>query len=146
MKFTFGATDIVVDFEPVKPGRGRRPMTRRVYARYGNVQSRLVQEICDAVAAGGSCVYVSVNSETVAVHSWKRVDEYNNLLPAVANILYNAADRGLETVVYGADRAKWRLAIRNERHSSARDALDAEPDNAGDPASDKGQATIREEF
>ena len=146
MKFTFGATDIVVDFEPVKPGRGRKPMTRRVYARYGNVQSRLVQEICDAVAAGGSCVYVSVGSETVAVHSWKRVDEYNDLLPAVANLLRNAADRGLETVVYGADRVKWRLAIRNEKHSSARDALDAEPDNAGDPASDRERATIREEF
>ena len=146
MKFAFGATDIVVDFEPVKPGRGRKPMTRRVYARYGNVQSRLVQEICDAVAAGGSCVYVSVDSETVAVHSWKRVDEYNDLLPAVANLLRNAADRGLETVVYGADRVKWRLAIRNERHSPARDALDAEPDNAGDPASDRGRATIREEF
>ena len=146
MKFTFGATDIVVDFEPVKPGRGRRPMTRRVYARYGNVQSRLVQEICDAVAAGGSCVYVSVDSETVAVHSWKRVDEYNDLLPAVANLLYNAADRGLETVVYGADRVKWRLAVRNERHSPARDALDAGPDNAGGPASDRGRATMREEF
>lgn len=146
MKFAFGATDIVVDFEPVKPGRGRKPMTRRVYARYGNVQSRLVQEICDAVAAGGSCVYVSVDSETVAVHSWKRLDEYNDLLPAVANLLRNAADRGLETVVYGADRVKWRLAIRNERHSPARDALDAEPDNAGDPASDRGRTTIREEF
>lgn len=155
----FGSSDLKVTFVPVKPRPGARPASRRVYARFGAVKSRLVQEICDTVSAGGDCVYIEARPQKgapgpaavmVPVHSWKRADWYSNRLPGVADFLKTAVDAGMEVVAFGADRAEWKLDFRIERHAPARDALDAEPDGAdalvwpgGSPENTTG---IREDF
>ena len=155
---TFGSSDLKVTFVPAKPRPGAKPTSRRVYARFGAVKPRLVQEICDTVSAGGNCVYIEARprkgaqgpAAMVPVPCWKRADWYSNHLPGVADFLKTAVDAGMEVVAFGADRAEWKLDFRVERHAPARDALDAEPDSANAPVWPGGNLEnttgIREDF
>lgn len=159
MTVTFGQSDIVATLAPKKPGPGRKPVTRRVYGRYGRARERLVQEICEAVARGGSCVYFAIavgGGETVVpVPEWKLPTSVGTngsagTLAPVADVLREAAELGLAVEVFSADRERWTLDLRNERNSAARDALDAEPDSDGTPMFVDGSrwetGTMREEF
>lgn len=157
MTFVFGQSDMAVLLEPEKPGRGRKPVERRVYSRYGKAKERTVQEICDA--AGGDVVYFEADVRgapvTIPVHTWRRsrysgTSSMTGWIVHVADFIQACADKGHQVVVYGADRVRWKLTVSNVRQSSARDALDAEPDSAGTPtmpaAGTVAAGTMREEF
>ena len=143
------SSDIVVEFTPEKARPGVKPMVRRVFVRFGTAQTRLVQEICDAVSGGGNCVYFEIGgAATVPVFAWKRTDWAAGQLTSVAQLLCNMAHNN-DVVVYGVDRTRWRLGFHNESRSSARDALDAEPDSAGEPMRPDGAGAsdgLRERF
>lgn len=144
------SSDIVVEFTPVKARPGVKPMVRRVFVRFGTAQTRLVQEICDAVSGGGDCVYFEVDGVTtvIPVFAWKRADWSAGQLTYIAKLLCNMHGNG-GVVVYGVDRTRWRLGFHNESRSSARDALDAEPDSAGEPVQPNGTGAsdgLRERF
>ena len=157
MTFAYGQPDVLVTLEPVKPVRGLKPMTRRIYSRYGRTRERTVQEMCDAI--GGDVVYVEVQvgsgNVVVPVHSWRRrafagsADEGGRLTYA-ADLLLDCANGNLPVVVYGADRIRWKLSLSNIKQSSARDALDAEPDSVSPPVTagnaPRAAAAMREVF
>lgn len=157
---TFGTSDLMITLTPVKPRPGQKPVSRRVYGRYSRPRERMVGEICEAVARGGMCAYFAVRlpgGETVVpVPEWKLpsavgTNGNTGTLSGVANIVQAALDAGNPVEVFGPDRARWTLAVRNERNSAARDALDAEPDSDGNPRFVNGgrpseHGRLREEF
>lgn len=159
MTVAFGQSDIVATLAPKRPGPGRKPVTRRVYGRYGRPRERLVQEICEAVARGGSCVYFAIAAAggdiVVPVPEWKLpaavgTNGSSGTLAPVADVLRTAAEHNLAVEVFSADRERWTLDLQNERNSAARDALDAEPDSDGNPTfvdnDRQGAGAMREEF
>lgn len=143
-------SDIVVEFTPEKARPGVKPMVRRVFVRFGTAQTRLVQEICDAVSGGGDCVYFEIGgAATIPVFAWKRTEWATGQLAYIAQLLRNMDEHNNGIVVYGVDRTRWRLGFHNESRSSARDALDAEPDSAGEPVQPDGAGAsdrLRERF
>ena len=157
---TFGTSDLMITLTPVKPRPGQKPVSRRVYGRYSRPRERMVQEICEAVAKGGMCAYFVVKLSdgeiVVPVPEWKLpsavgTNGNTGTLSGVANLVQTALDAGNPVEVFGSARTRWTLAVRNERTSAARDALDAEPDSDGDPRfvngdQPTGRGRIREEF
>lgn len=157
---TFGTSDLMITLTPVKPRPGQKPVSRRVYGRYSRPRERMVQEICEAVAKGGMCAYFAVKLPdgeiVVPVPEWKLpsavgTNGNTGTLSGVANLVQTALDAGNPVEVFGSARTRWTLAVRNERNSAARDALDAEPDSDGDPRfvngdQPTGRGRIREEF
>ena len=155
---TFGTSDLIISLAPVKPRPGQKPASRRVYGRYSRPRERMVSEICEAVAKGGMCAYFAVKLPdgeiVVPVPEWKLpsavgTNGNTGTLSGVANLVQTALDAGNPVEVFGPDRARWTLAVRNERNSAARDALDAEPDSDGNPRfvnGDRPSGRLREEF
>ena len=157
---TFGTSDLMITLTPVKPRPGQKPVSRRVYGRYSRPRERMVQEICEAVAKGGMCAYFAVKLSdgeiVVPVPEWKLpsavgTNGNTGTLSGVANLVQTALDAGNPVEVFGSTRTRWTLAVRNERNSAARDALDAEPDSDGDPRfvngdQPTGRGRRREEF
>ena len=156
MTFSYGQSDVVVNLEPVKATRGRKPMSRRIYSRYGRLKERTVQELCDAI--GGDVVYleaeVAGGMAMVPVHSWGRTQFAGTSgapgqLTLAADFLQACMVNNLPVVAYGAERFKWKLSLANVKQSSARDALDAESDSPTAPvtsASTPPLGGMREEF
>ena len=154
---SFGSMDIVATLAPERARPGAKPGSVHVYARFGRVKERTVQEICDAV--GGEAVYFEFADEaggkyTLPVVSWKRRAFAGNgdsggLLVKAADALKLAADRGWKTVVYGSARVRMTVEFHMVRASARRDALDMEPDSAGAPRPAGSLAEtggMREEF
>ena len=156
MVFNYGQSDVVVTLDPVKASRGRKPMSRRIYARYGRLRERTVQELCDAI--GGDVVYLEAETARgramVPVHSWGRTQFAGTSaspgqLTQAAEFLRVCMSNGLPVVAYGAERVEWKLSLANVKQSSARDALDAESDSPTAPvapANAPSAGGMREEF
>ena len=155
-QLSFGTMDVAATLTPEKPRPGAKPATVHVYARFGRVRERTVQEICDAV--GGDAVYFEFKTPhgvyLIPVVSWKRPSYAGNgdctgLLTRAADALKLAVDSGWPIVVYGSARVRWLVEFRMIRASAARDALDMEPDSNGAPRA-VGPLTapngMREEF
>lgn len=156
-QLSFGAMDVAATLTPEKPRPGAKPVTVRVYSRFGRVRERTVQEICDAV--GGDAVYFEFktlrgDTHLMPVVAWKRPSYAGNgnrpgLLTRTADALKLAVDCGWTIVVYGSARKRWLVDFHMIRASAARDALDMEPDSNGAPRA-VGPLTapngMREEF
>jgi hypothetical protein len=141
-QLSFGTMDVAATLTPEKPWPGSKPATVRVYARFGRVKERTVQEICDAV--GGDAVYFEFKTPDgkylMPVVAWKRPAFAGNgdscgLLTRAADALKLAADNSWTIVVYGSARRRWLVDFHMIRASAARDALDMEPDSNGAPRS-----------
>lgn len=157
-QLSFGQMDVVATLSPERPRPGLKPRHARVYARFGRVRERTVQEICDAVG-GGDAVYFEFKSDehgtwTMPVVAWRRPKFAGNgdaggQLVAAADALKLAVDEGWAVTAYGSARVRWSVSFNMVRASAARDALDMEPDSAGKPKA-AGAATapggMREEF
>lgn len=156
MTFTYGQSDVVVNLEPVKASRGRKPMSRRIYSRYGRLKERTVQELCDAI--GGDVVYleaqVAGGRAMMPVHSWGRTKYAGTSgnpgqLTYAADFLQACMAKDIPVVAYGAERFRWKLSVANVEQSSARDALDAESDSPTAPVAPVNAPPLggmREEF
>ena len=154
MTFTFGQSDVVVTMTPEKAGRGLKPMARRAYFRYGRLEERTVQEMCDAI--GGHCVYVEFEKggvrHVMPIPSWRRVEDVGSggssgRLVYFANAMQEAAADGVNMVAYGSSRVRWIISFANVEQSAQRDVMDAEPDSSGSPARPAPSAGgMREEF
>ena len=156
MNFTYGQSDVVVNLEPVKASRGRKPMSRRIYSRYGRLRERTVQELCDAI--GGDVVYLEAEiaggRTMMPVHSWRRTrfagtPANPGQLTQAAEFLQECMANDLPVVAYGAERVQWKLSLANVKQSSARDALDAESDSPTAPVAPVNASStggMREEF
>lgn len=153
--FTFGQSDVVVTMTPERPRPGLKPMSRRIYVRFGKARERTVQELCGAI--GGECVYLEFKAgktvHTLPIPSWNRYEDLGSggsggRLANVANIIQNVLADGIAPVAYGSDRVRWILSFTNIKQSAARDVMDAEPDSQGSPSLPVPQApgAMREEF
>lgn len=155
-QLSFGTADVVVTLTPEKPRPGSKPMTVRVYARFGRVKERTVQEICDVV--GGDAVYFEFKTphgtHLMPVVAWKRPAFAGNadnigLLVRAAEALRLAVHNDWTIVVYGSARRRWLVSFNMIWASAAHDALDMEPDSNGAPravSSPTASNRMREEF
>ena len=139
-RLSFGTMDVAVTLTPEKPRPGAKPVTVHVYARFGRVRERTVQEICDVV--GGDAVYFEFRTphgtHLMPVVAWKMPAYAGNgssggLLMRAADALKLAVDSGWTIVAYGSARTRWLVDFHMIRASAAHDALDMEPDSFGTP-------------
>jgi len=116
MTINFMSQQIDLRLTPVGRPLGRNRLEASVFTAYSdNVKTRFVQELCGMI--GGEAVYLAtVDTEgkeiqTVPVTNW-RLPQFKNYIPNAADFVATALANSLDVVVYGSDRARWKLSVK----------------------------------